>query len=283
IEDVFRDRLGPHLDSLVRHALAADLPGRAVEYLHASGTALFAKGAVRDSLERLDQALEMNSRLEATAESKRRSIDLRPGLHSPLFVIGELARVIKLHEEAEALARELGDHARLGRVLVRLANYSWAGARYDDARNRSTQALNIGLQIGDRVLQVMSRYLLGEVRHACGEYPAAIQLFRENVEGENREVARQRLGFTASPYIVSSGYLAWCYALPGDLGSARPFADLAVRAAEATNEPQARVYAYLLYALMLDDTGDSEQGIEWCERARAQAEGQAPAWIGGVY
>jgi len=34
---------------------------------------------------------------------------------------------------------------------------------------------------------------------------------------------------------------------------------------------------------MLDDTGDSAQGIEWCERARTQAEGQASAWIGGVY
>src|SRR5207245_5371862 len=43
------------------------------------------------------------------------------------------------------------------------------------------------------------------------------------------------------------------------------------------------VYASLLYALMLDDTGDSAQGIEWCERARTQAEGQASAWIGGVY
>src|SRR5262249_56311990 len=34
---------------------------------------------------------------------------------------------------------------------------------------------------------------------------------------------------------------------------------------------------------MLDDTGDSEQGIEWCERARAKAEGQGPAWMGGDY
>jgi len=283
IEHVFRDRLGPHLDSLARHALAADLPGRAVEYLHASGTALFAKGAVRDSLERLDQALEMVSRLEPTVETTRRSIDLRLDLHSPLFVIGDLSRVTKLHEEAEALARELGDHARLGRVLVRLANYSWAGAHYADARHRSTQALTIGLKTGDRVLAVMGRYLLGEVQHACGEYPAAIRSFRENVEGDNSEVAKQRLGFTASPYVVSCGYLAWCYALLGDFQSARAFGDRAVASADASNEPQARVYASLLYALMLDDTGDSAQGIEWCERARTQAEGQASAWIGGVY
>src|SRR5262249_26775613 len=84
------------------------------------------------------------------------------------------------------------------------------------------------------------------------------------------------------PYVVSCGYLAWCYALVGDFGSARPFGDRAVRAAEATNEPQARVYAYLLNALMLDDKGDSEQRIEWCERARTQAERQASAWMGGV-
>jgi len=148
----------------------------------------------------------MVSRLEPTVETTRRSIDLRLDLHSPLFVIGDLSRVTKLHEEAEALARELGDHARLGRVLVRLANYSWAGAQYADARHRSTQALTIGLKTGDRVLEVMGRYLLGEVQHACGEYPAAIRSFRENVEGDNSEVAKQRLGFTASPYVVSCGF-----------------------------------------------------------------------------
>src|SRR2546427_7677256 len=114
----------------------------------------------------------MVSRLEPTAETTRRSIDLRLDLHSPLFVIGDLSRVTKLHEEAEALARELGDHARLGRVLVRLANYSWAGAHYADARHRSTQALTIGLRTGDRVLAVMGRDLLARVHSALAEAPA---------------------------------------------------------------------------------------------------------------
>src|SRR5206468_12523655 len=151
--------------------------------------------------------------LEPTGRPPAVSIHLRLDVHSPLFVTGDLSRVTRLHEEAEALARELGDHAGRGRVLVPLANYSWAGAQYADARHRSTQALTIGLKTGDRVLEVMGRYLLGEVQHACGEYPAAIRSFRENVEGDNSEVAKQRLGFTASPYVVSCGYLAWCYAL----------------------------------------------------------------------
>src|SRR5262249_60384576 len=138
----------------------------------------------------------------------------------------------------EAVARELGDHARLGRVLVRLADYSWAGAQYADARHRSTQALTIGLRTGDRVLEVMGRYLLGEVQHACGEYPAAIRSFRENVEGDNSEVAKQRLGFTASPYVVSCGYLAWCYALQEDFMSARAFGGRDVERAGRSTEQQ---------------------------------------------
>ena len=84
--------------------------------------------------------------------------------------------------EAEALARQLGDRAWLGRVLARMAMVRRIVGDVAGALAAGRQALELAATLGDPALHVHASYRLGQAYAGIGDYGRAAEVLRGNVE-----------------------------------------------------------------------------------------------------
>ncbi len=266
IERVFTDRLAEQAEALARHALRGEVWDKAVDYLCMAGAKAFARAAFSEALGRYEEALERVAQLPTSPENLRRAIDVRTGLHAPLFVAAQIPRLIQLHQEAEDLARRLDDQPRLVLVSARMSAYALMEARYADGIEYGQRALRIATSLDDSEGRIAAYYYLGVNHLARGEYSAAIELLTRIVEGPDAELARRLSGMAAHVYVGSCGWLAWCCAAVGDFERALMYADLGVQAADASRQPlgQAMTYGFRGFALLYK--GEFVQALPWFER-----------------
>ena len=273
IERLYPDRLAEHVERLAHHAVRGEVWDRAVDYLRKAGTKAYARGALSDSRERYQQALDLLTRLPSTPEYIRRGIDVRLELHAPLVGLGDLPRTVELHQEAGELARQLEDRPRLGRIASRMANLAWLDARYPSAIELAQEALRIAAAIDDpdvraeaTDVRINATQVLGLTYLSLGQYHTSIELLRQNVEGPVAPVARQSSGFTIPPYVFGCGLLAWGSALLGDFETALTYGRRGVDEAEVSGSFHAQAAACLYLAIALVSRGEFEAALPLCER-----------------
>ena len=119
LEVLYPDRRAEDAATLAHHAVRGEVWDKAVDYLREAGAHAFARGSVEGSLACYDQALTHTDRLVGSSGHLERAIDVRLDFFGPLVIVGQVPRLVELQREAEALARQLGDPSRLGRVLYR--------------------------------------------------------------------------------------------------------------------------------------------------------------------
>ena len=275
IERLHTDQLPLHLDALVHHAVLGEVWPKAVDYLRRAGAAAFARGSVAESLARYEQALSFAGRLDTSRENLGRAIDVRLDLHVPLVVLGQIARLVTLHEESERLARDLGDSPRLARLLYRMSQYAWIEGRYKDGLERAGQALEIATRIGDAEVRVLATYALGLNQCLLGAHREAIALFERVLDGPDTHIARRALALTVPAYIGAACWRGYALTLIGEIGPALESTDRAAQAADESDHPQAQAIAYTMRAIPMLFQGRTDTGLALCERALALCESKA--------
>jgi len=103
----------------------------------------------------LEQALETLRRLPETRETTELTIDIRIDLWNALLPLSEWARMGKHLDEAEGLARALGDQHRLGRIATCMVVQCLFTGDYDRAVRFGQEALSVSR--GNRARIVRSR------------------------------------------------------------------------------------------------------------------------------
>lgn len=267
IEQLYPERLADLAERLADHALLGDVRDKAVDYLRLAGARAFARGGVEESLDRFEKALSLTEGLPDTPDNGRRAIDARLDLHSPLIVLGQVDRLIRLHQESEAIARRVDDPPRRGQVLWRMAHYSWMDARYRDGITCAEQALDIASATGNATLRVAAMFASALNRFSLGLYREAMRSFEDLADGPDAEIARRLLALTVPAYVSSCGWLGHCWSFLGDPRRGLTYARRAEQAADASNHPQAQAISYTLGALPLIYMGNLAQGVEQAERA----------------
>ncbi|MBI4589522.1 MAG: AAA family ATPase, partial [Candidatus Rokubacteria bacterium] len=267
IEPLYADRLAQHVEALAYHAMRGEVWEKAVDYLREAGAKAFAKGALVESLERYEKALEIASRLPTTPENLRRAVDARLDLHFPLLPVGQIARLVEIHQEAEQIARQLDDQPRLGRLSFHMAAYSAWIAQYSRGIDYAQTALSIAAALDDAELRVMATHTLAVNYMALGDYGAVIDLVLRYVEGPDAALSKRRLGLTISPYVGGCSYLAWTFANTGDFERALTYGDHAVHAADDAGHPWAQVWAYVFRTTPPWLKGEFAEALQWCQRA----------------
>ena len=144
LEQLHADRPGEQVESLAHHALRGEVWHKAVSYLRQAGAKAAARGANREAVGFLEQALAALSHLPDSPERSEQAIDLRLDLRPPLLQMGQLDRVLTLSQEAEAMAQQLGDEPRLARVYTYLVNYYYLTGEPDLAIEYGERCLRIG-------------------------------------------------------------------------------------------------------------------------------------------
>jgi class 3 adenylate cyclase/tetratricopeptide (TPR) repeat protein len=261
-------RTGDHAEALAQHAIGGELWEKAIDYLRQAGAKAYDRGAVGESLARFEKALEITQNLATSPDNLRRGIDVRLDFHMPLFVLGQITRLVELHREADRLARELDDEPRLGRIAYRMGVYSWMNGRYREGIAYTRQALqNVAAGV-DADLRIWVTHTLGVNHIGLGQYRAAIEHFSRNVDGPDAEPARRRVGLAfASPYVLDCGWLAWAYSGIGDFERALRYAETGVREADASGHPQSQAFAGALRAVPELARGEFAAARHWLEAA----------------
>jgi predicted ATPase len=111
-------RQAEHVEQLAHHCRQGELWPQAVAHLRRAGHRALARSAHRESAQCFEQALEAARALPEGREQLQLGIDLRIDLCAVLGALGQPERIAGELREAEALARRLGDQARLARLAA---------------------------------------------------------------------------------------------------------------------------------------------------------------------
>ncbi|MGH7369412.1 MAG: ATP-binding protein, partial [Candidatus Methylomirabilaceae bacterium] len=179
IEALYTERLDDQVDRLAHHALRAERWEKAVAYLHQAGARALDRSANAEAGVLLEQALGAFGHLPESSERLELAIDLRLDIRRAVWPLGKLDRVSELLREAEALAQTLGDHRRLGLILVFLANHFCLAGDPDRAIESATRAVSIATALQDLTIRLSAQGTLGWAYLTMGDYRRSAEVYRE--------------------------------------------------------------------------------------------------------
>ena len=267
LEHLEADRPGDQVESLAHHALRGEVWHKAVLYLRQAGAKAAARGANREAVGFLEQALAALSHLPESAEQTEQAIDLRLDLRPPVLQMGQLERVLTLSQEAEAMAQRLGDERRLARVYSYLVNYHYLKGEPDLAIEYGERCLRIGEAVQDRSLQALARGYLGYSYHAQGKFREAERVLRQNLDALGATPADDVTIQNRISFVTSAAWVAFTCADLGDFDAAIEYLDQASRAAKSSGHPFPQAIAQTLAGLVHLRRGQLEEALPLLEQS----------------
>jgi class 3 adenylate cyclase/tetratricopeptide (TPR) repeat protein len=283
------DGVAEHAESLAHHALRGELWDKAVFYLRQAGRRAMARGANREAVACLEQALACVRHLPGGRETTELTIDLRIDTRNALFPLGERARMQEHVQEAEGLARSLGDQHRLARIATFMVIERLSAGDYGEAARFGQEALSIARALGDLSLEILATPPFAMTHIARGRLDEAVASLERNIalEGEARY---ERFGM---PGIISAVWEAWLAEALSQLGrfdEAIRHAEAAVQIAESANHPWtlnvglfSRGLAHLRRGEVQRASRDLERGVEICRTWQIFATPGVAAALGVAY
>jgi tetratricopeptide (TPR) repeat protein len=245
------------VERLAHHALRGEVWGKAVTYCRQAGARAYDRAAFREAVASFEQALQALAHLSDHSDTRVLALELRLAVDRPLSALGENARRLALLGEAEVLARELDDRARLGWVLARRTNVLWQMGDHDGAVAAGQQALDLAAALGESTLQMQAAYFLGLAYWAVGDFCQAAELLRRNVEAADRES-----GTSSTEWRLRSR--AWLARTLGDLGAfaeGRRHGEEALRLATMEGRGDTPIVVHGCLGLLHLAKGDLEHAI----------------------
>ena len=235
IERLYAERLGEQTEPLAHHAARGEVWAKACEYFRQLGVKAARRGAYREAVARLEEALGALSHLPESPAAIEQGIDVRLDLRGALLPLGELAQIVEHLRAAEALADRLGDRRRLGRASSFLSQYHWLMGNLDEAIASGERASAVARDLGDRRLMTTASFYLGQAHHALGRYRDARRVLEASV-GVPEDSIRDRFG-QSSIVANSAAWLVLCLAELGELVDGARRGEVLLRAVQAENRP----------------------------------------------
>ena len=286
IESLHADRQGECVERLAYHAMKGELWDKAATYSREAAVRAATRSAYRESMTSFEEALRALGRLPDSPAARARAIDLRLDSRVVLAPLGEYDRILQYMQEAEVLARELGDQRRLGLVLADMGARLRNVGEHRRALEASRQALAIAGELGEPDLQLEAKYRLAQAHFAVGDLGAATSMFEETAAAF---AARVELAPPVSSVPRHRGALpgffqawphAWLGLLLSHLGrfeQALQHAERAMQIAGRMNHPHTLIEAHAALGAVSLERGDLqeaervfEQGIALLRRGSAR-------------
>jgi tetratricopeptide (TPR) repeat protein len=209
---------------------------KAVAYLHQAGLRAMARGAHREAVPYLEQALGTLRHLPETRPTSELAIDIRMEMRNALLPLGDWARMLDHLQKAEVLARSLGDQHRLGRIATLMVMQWRVAGDYDAALKFGQEALTIARTLVDRSIEVVATSYLGDVHFNRGEFSEAANLLERNI-GLEGKLRAERFGTHVILSAMSEAVLGSALAHLGRFDEAIGHGEAGLRIAEENDHP----------------------------------------------
>jgi tetratricopeptide (TPR) repeat protein len=261
--------LGEHVERLAEHAFRADLWARSVEYRKLACIRAVSRGANSLAIEHLERGLEALTHLGQDPEEARASIDLRLTALAALLPAGAIERAITLLQEAAHAAEQLADLGRLARVSSQLSAQLWCVARYDEAKQRAQQALEIVRTLpGDQfALESAALYNTVMVQHAQADFAAARAGLDELLARfADPGKQRRRLGWAGYPSVLIRTFVISIAAMTGSFADAARAFEEGLALAEELRHAFSRTMIMEQYGMCLLAQGEVERAADLLSR-----------------
>jgi DNA-binding SARP family transcriptional activator len=260
--------LEPHRAALAEHCRRAQLWNRAAHHLRAMATQAADRGAYRDAVALLEDALRIQDLLAPTPTVIQQAIDMRLEARDLLHILGEFPGGLDHLKIAERCAIELDDEARLAGIRNAMANSRWITADHPGAVGLAEWLVATGERRGDARLIGAGCARLGQCYHALGDYRRSIELNRKSL---GLLAGAPGWGRWRVPHVVPRTWLALSLAELGHFPEAVSEAERAVAEAEATEEPHTICNATLVLGRAFLLRGRPEQAIPPLQRSLSLA------------
>jgi class 3 adenylate cyclase/tetratricopeptide (TPR) repeat protein len=267
METLYPERQSEQVEVLAHHAYRGEMWGKAVLYLRQAGMKASGRSANQEAAAFFEQALSALGHESDGREKTEQAIDLRLDLRPPLLQLGQLSRVLALSQQAENMAKLIGDEQRLARVYTYLINYHYLKGEPDLAIGYGERCLAIGETAGDLALQALARGYMGYSHHAQGHYREAEAILRKNVEMSDGGRWFESGTQTGILHVSSAGWLGFALAELGEFEAARACVDLAQRAADTANHAYGQTIAWTMTGLVALRNGDLDRALLFLVRS----------------
>jgi predicted ATPase len=158
LEALARDCLDDQVERLAYHALQGAVWDGALAYLRHAGDKAMARSAHQVAVGYFEQALGTLAHLPEQRDTHAQAIDLHLALRTALIPLGDPARLFTHRRAAEALAAQLGDGDRQGRIATYWTRDLGVTGHHEQAVAYGQRALT--LLHGDVVLRMTTQLCL---------------------------------------------------------------------------------------------------------------------------
>jgi class 3 adenylate cyclase/tetratricopeptide (TPR) repeat protein len=275
LEALAPERPAEQVERLAHHTLRGELWDKALMYGQQAGTRAWNRAAFREAVAYGDQTLQALAHLPERGDTRGLASELRLALGGALRALGEYGRYLAVLGEAETLARELNDRARLGSVLTDIARVLRLTGDPNGAVEAGWQARELAAALGDSGLQGQASFNLGQAYYAIGEFGRAAELLRGNMEGADLETGTPSIDLRIAP----RAWLAVTLSALGAFAEGRRHGQEALRLAMLEGRGQTPIAAHACLGSLYLAQGDLEHAIRVLEQGLALC--RASAYRGG--
>ena len=267
MERLYPNRPAEQLERLAHHAFAGEDWARAATYLREAGARASSRSLYRDAVVRFGQALAALANLPDSAQTRQEQIDLHLATWTALWPLGQFDQVLTHLNEAERLARSIGDETRLGWVFTHLSYCSLIAGTGGDARPHAERAVQFAERLDDAGLKLAATCCLADSLMFAGDHQRLDALVSQVLHASAGDLWKEHFGITAYyPAAMLRGRWASSLALRGEFAAAFGQGAEALRLAEAVDHPFTLAVVCWALSIAYEIRGQFEDAISLAQR-----------------
>ncbi|HSR10898.1 MAG TPA: hypothetical protein VLS90_05600, partial [Thermodesulfobacteriota bacterium] len=267
LEGVHGERASEHVEQMAYHALRAERWESAFHYYRQAGRKAVARSASQEAVSCFEHSLEALRYLPETPLLMEQGIDVRFELRTALLPLGDIARILRYLQEAEALARNLKDQRRLGWVSTYMTIYYLTSGKSGQALAAGQRAKAIADDLGDEALRVVADAYIAWTYRDRGNYREAEELSWKAAKALKGDRVSERFGQVALPAVFVRMTLAHCFAEQGRFARGIEIGEEGLRISESVDQPFSLMLACLGLSQVYLRKGDMQKAILAQQRA----------------
>ena len=222
IEELYQERIEEHVDLLFYHFHLAENWPKAVNYGRQAANRAYRLSQFHEAITLLEQAQTCLLRLPEDRSCQETLIALRLEMSFPLQTLGALDRALKNCQEAESIARGLGNPVTLGKIFHQYGLTHFLMNQHQQSEKYYLQALEQFEGASEDALILMVKFPLAVSYFSIAQWKKAAALYSEIISTQDADNSQAKYwGNQYLPYTHSCTHLGYIRALQGRIEEAK--------------------------------------------------------------